>query len=318
MKYLFKAKTREGFVLKLISEMLSNFIKYPPFHIDHNGIYLRAMDQACETLVDLDLPRENFPGFKCLNPLNFIVNSSHFYRLLKTIKKKDSVTMFISEQFPMKLGICVEPNDEYSERVVTYINITYIQPEDIDLPDGYGDPIIVTSKNFQKLKILHSIGSELKVTIFNQNIKFFVNGKNLFSREISIGQDDDDEDVVNNSKSFCQTFVTSSITQLTKCAGQSGNVQILADEELPLQIKMRTGSLGNLTVYIKSKELVEMLEHDDGIQNVTNEIGGIIDLKNNYSKEESEDEEDDEDEQYDVEEDKYPMKKTNVSVTKKR
>jgi len=258
--FLFRAKSREGFMVKLLAEYMSNILKYPPFSVNDKGIFLRATDQNREILIDLELQRENFTLFKCPKPLYFIVNSSHFYRLLKTIKKKDSVTMFINEQRPMQLGICVDQSDENSDKVTTYINITYIQPEDMDLPDGYGEPIIMTSKRFQKLKTLHSIGNEMKVTVIgNSNMKFFVNGKNLFSREISIGEELDDEE---DQKSYTQTLTTSHITQLTKCAGQSGNIQVYHHEELPLQIKMRTGTLGVLSVYIKSHELIEQLEDE--------------------------------------------------------
>jgi hypothetical protein len=59
-----------------------------------------------------------------------------------------------------------------------------------------------------------------------------------------------------------QTFTTAHITQLTKCAGQSGNIQIYYHEELPIQIKMLTGTLGSLSVYIKSHELIEQLEEE--------------------------------------------------------
>jgi hypothetical protein len=56
-----------------------------------------------------------------------------------------------------------------------------------------------------------------------------------------------------------QTYNTQSITQLTKCAGQSGNtVHMFIQRDLPLKIKMRAGNLGDLLIYIKSKEIVEL------------------------------------------------------------
>ncbi len=192
---VWKAKSREGFTLKLLSEMMANFLKFPPFQVTEQGLTMRSMDENREILVDLSMPKEYFTTFKCPKPIYFIVNANHFYRLLKTIKKKDRVTMFITEAHPMQLGICVEQNDEKMDKVTTYININYTQPEDIDCPDGYGSPIIVTSKHFQKLKTLHSIGTEMKITVVGSSlIKFFVNGKNLYSREISIGKDSDDEE----------------------------------------------------------------------------------------------------------------------------
>ena len=276
MSIIWKAKSKEGFCVKLLSELLSNISKFPPFKVSDRGLFLRTTDQAREILIDLALPRENFTVFKCPKPLYFIVNSGHFYRLLKTIKKKDAVTMFINEHRPMQLGICVEQNDEKADKVITYINITYVQPEEIDLPEGYENPIIVTAKSFQKLKTLHSIGAEMKVTVVgNSSIKCFVNGKDLFSREICLGEetDEDTDEEEDSRKIFTQTLATSHITQLTKCAGQSGNIQVFHHDELPLQIKMRTGTLGTLTVYIKSKELIDQLEEEP--DEVEDELEGI-------------------------------------------
>ena len=262
MSYIFHVKTKEGFMLKLISEYLSNTIKYPSFRIDSTGIYLRSVDSENVVLIDLKLPSTSFPKFKCSKPLVFGINSTHFYRLLKNIKKKDSISLFIKDNRELELGISVEQNDENNDKVTTYINISYVQAEDIDLPDGYKDPVIVTAKNFQKLKTLHSIGSDIKLSIVKNCIRFFVNGKGLFTREVVMGEDEDDDNE-NDSKrvsSYEQTFVTHLITQLTKLASQRSNstIQVLYNDELPLLLKIKTGDLGEMSVYIKSKELIEL------------------------------------------------------------
>lgn len=262
MSYIFHVKTKEGFMLKLISEYLSNTIKYPSFRVDSTGIYLRSVDSENVVLIDLKLPSTSFPKFKCSKPIVFGINSTHFYRLLKNIKKKDSISLFIRDNRELELGISVEQNDENNDKVTTYINISYVQAEDIDLPDGYKDPVIVTAKNFQKLKTLHSIGSDIKLSIIKNCIKFFVNGKGLFTREVVMGDDEDDEDDRDSKRvnTYEQTFVTHLITQLTKLASQRSNstIQVLYSDDLPLLLKIKTGDLGEMSVYIKSKELIEL------------------------------------------------------------
>ena len=280
--YIFHVKTKEGFMLKLISEYLSNTIKYPAFRIDNTGIYLRSVDSENVILIDLKLPSTSFPKYKCTKPIVFGVNSTHFYRLLKNIKKKDSVSLFIREDKELELGITVEQNDENNDKVTTFINISYVQSEDIDLPEGYENPVIVTAKNFQKLKTLHSIGSTIRITIVGNCIRFFVNGKGLFTREVVMGENDDDEDDNDNKKvGYQQTFITHLITQLTKCAGQrsNGTIQVLFHEQLPLQLKLKTGDLGELSVYIKSKELIDM--ENESTENGTNEIPDMQNLSLN-------------------------------------
>ena len=127
--YIFKAKTKEAFVIKKLSELLSNTIKFAPFKFDNEGIHLT---QAClnnQRLVSFSLFRENFLfGYKCSKTLNFNVNSSHLFKLLKAVKKKDSITLYIKDDDISRLGICIETQDE-SNKITTFIRITYHQPE---------------------------------------------------------------------------------------------------------------------------------------------------------------------------------------------
>ena len=260
--YIFRVKSEDGLALRVLSEFFSNLLTFPPFHVNDKGIFVRAMNKQGEVLVDVQMPRSSFPVFKCAKPIYFGVNANHFYRLLRPIKKKDTVSLFIREQLPMQLGICVEQGEKSGDRVTTYIQINYIQPDDIELPEGYDDnPIIETSKRFQRLKMLHTIGPKIWATVIGgKKIRFTVNGKNLFSREVTIGDSSDDGEDDENTPSYTLTYATNHITQLTKCAGQSGNVQIYQHEELPLFIQMRLESLATLSVYIKSQELIDQLE----------------------------------------------------------
>jgi hypothetical protein len=96
-------------------------------------------------------------------------------------------------------------------------------------------------------------------------IKFFCDGGELYSRELVIGEEND-EDNSHITNVYKQTFHTQHITGLAKCAGQSYNVQVFVHEDLGLKIKMKAGSLGEITVYIKSKELIQDEEEERTVQ----------------------------------------------------
>ena len=263
-QYVFKAKTKDGFGLKGLAEYISNPLKFPTFQVSDKGICIRGMDQPEEIGLDIEMVRQNFTVFKCPKALNFSVNATHFYRLLKSIKRKDTVSLFILEQRSQQLGICVEQGDEAGDKVTTYIQISYVPPDDIELPgsDEYNSCIVETSKRFSKLKMLQQIGTELTATVINgKTITFFVNGKNLYCREVTLGEAPDDEDNDENTESYTLTYTTSHITQLTKCAGQCGNIQIFQNEQLPLLIKMQIASLATMSIYIKAHELIDQIEN---------------------------------------------------------
>lgn len=266
IKYLFRAKTKEtdAYVIKILGEVLSNIVKWAPFSVTEQGISLKQRDPKNEQFIDISLHKTEFHVFKCAQPIHFLVNSSTFYKMVKAIKKKDTVTMFITEDEPLKLGITVEQNAE-KNKVTTYIKISYHRPEEIQLgtQEQYENPLIISSKEYQKMKNLQSIShnGELKLTCNKGELKFFCDGGEVYSRELVINTEQEDEGK-NIPEHYEQTYKSQCITQLTKCAGQSGNtVHMFIKKELPLKIKMRAGNLGELTVYIKSKE---MLDLEDG------------------------------------------------------
>jgi proliferating cell nuclear antigen PCNA len=267
VKYLFRAKTKESdaFVIKILGELLSNVVTWSPFTVTEKGISLNQRDDSNQQWIEILLNKSDFHVFKCEKPINFLVHSNTFYKMLKTIKKKDTITLFITEADPLRLGITVEQQTE-KNKVTTYIKISYHQPEDIHLgadnTTEYGSPLIISSKEFQKLKILQPISETIKIKSNEGKLTFSCDAGELVERELVINTEDEEEsEMLPNN--YEQTYTTETITQLTKCAGQSGNtVHIFIQRDLPLKIKMRAGNLGELIIYIKSKEMIEMEEDE--------------------------------------------------------
>jgi proliferating cell nuclear antigen PCNA len=261
--YIFKAKTKEAFVIKVLSELLYNTgLKYASFKLDSEGIHFSQADPNHQQLIIFNLNRENFNSYKCPNTLNFHVNSAHLYKMLKAIKKKDMITLYIREDNTNYLWIQVNTSDEDAGTKM-HIRITYNQPEVFREPIGYENPIITSSKEFQKLKHLHHNISKVMAisSVKPGQIKFFCDGGEVYSRELSLGNENQEEEEVDEDfEEYKQTFTTVHITGLTKCAGlgQSSNVQIFVQHDLPLKIKMKAGNLGDITVFIKSKERKEL------------------------------------------------------------
>ena len=296
--FLFQAKTDEAFVIKILGELLAQRLKFAPFKVTPDGIFLLKMDPKKQQLIEIALEKTNFSPYKCSKTIIFSVNTTYFYKMLKCIKKKDGLRLFIHEDDPHNLGICIEQKGE-GNKVNTFLKITMTHPEDIQKPDGYDPPIIIQSKQFQKMKNLHSISDTMTITSKLNYIKFFCDGGELYSRELVIGEEND-EDNSHIKNVYKQTFNTQHITGLAKCAGQSYNVQVFVHEDLGLKIKMKAGSLGEITVYIKSKELIQ----DEEEERVTQDEE-ISDLAKNMQLRN----EDDEEEEEDIKKPKVPAKR---------
>ena len=255
MTVIFKCKSNEAYCIKILAELLSNNIKTGCFVLDDTGISLRMMDHHRSILIDLVLNANNFQMYKFNSKKIYLgINLNHFHKMLKSIKKKDSIELFINEDTPTDLGIRVIPKE--NNRVTTsYIKIQNVQNLDINIPTGYSKPIIVSSSEYQKLvKEMSSIGTTLKVLSKNYSIEFSCNAGGILKRTVQFGEIDEDDDVTKDTE-YEQEFVTDQLCRITKLSGLSTNMQIFPGK--PLLFSSSIGSLGKICIYIKSKEQID-------------------------------------------------------------
>ena len=152
MPSLFRCQTNDAYRFKILAELLSNNIKTGSFQITKKGITLRMFDTPRRIMVDLNLPADNFSSYKMNSDseeLHIGINLKHFYKILRSAKKKDSLEMFINKDVPTDLNIRTYPKE--NNRVTTStLKIQDLQHITTDVPVGYGNAIVVNSSDFQK------------------------------------------------------------------------------------------------------------------------------------------------------------------------
>ncbi len=245
--------TNEGHIIKQLTELLQNNIKNGSYDLREDGIFMRTMDSNRRALFDLELDSTNFNIYKIKKNRPIGLNQSHFYKMLKSIKKKDSITLFVEESAPNDLGIEIIPKEK--NRVTTStIKIQNIQNLHIDLPEGYGLPIIIPSNEFQKMiKDMNNIGNTIVVSSKNRQVKFNCESESVYSREVLFGEYDADV----SSMEIKQVFDTEMLTRISKIAGLNSTMQIFQSEKLPLLITSAVGNLGKISIYLKSRDQIE-------------------------------------------------------------
>jgi proliferating cell nuclear antigen len=260
MAIIFKAKSNCAYTIKILAELLQNNIKTACFEIDENGIRLCMMDSHRTILINVMLHSDNFTlyRFKGKEKKFLGINLSHFHKMLKSIKKKDSMEIFIDDDEPNFLAIKVMPK-ENNRTTTSFVNILEVQNIAIDLPEGYGRSVIVPSSEYQKMcKDMTHIGSTISIVSQNFHIKFKCNAGGIMKRHVEFGEtDEDDDDDKSQSLVYKQDFNTEQLSRITKMAGLSTHMHIYPLEGKPLLFKSTVGSLGYIEVYIKSKDLIE-------------------------------------------------------------
>lgn len=261
MSVIFKAKTTEGYAIKVLAELLQNNLKTACFEVDEKGIKLRMMDHHRTILIDIDLESDNFSIYKfnSSEKLFLGINLCHFHKMLKTIKKRDSIQFFIVEDSPNDLGIKVIPKE--NNRITTsYIKIQNIQNLEIDLPVGYGKPIIVPSGEFQKMcKGLTHISNTTHITSKGSLIRFSSDAGGVMKRYTEFGETEDmDEELkIDNNYDYEEEFNTEQLSKITKISGFSNILQIFPKSTKPLLLRTNIGNLGKISIFLKSKDIQE-------------------------------------------------------------
>ena len=264
MPYLFKAKTTEGYTIKILAELLQHNLKTACFVIEPTGISLRQMDSHRHVLIDIHLSSDKFSIYKCKQVKRFIgINLNHLHKMLKSIKKKDSVILFIKEDSEDDLGIQVIPKE--GNRVTTStIKIQNIQHLDIAVPEDYEKPVIVPSNEYQKMcKDMSNIGGEVSVFSKGFYIKFSCNQGAIYSREVLFGEIEDDEEEEEEEEEevskveYSEDFDTEQLHRIVKLSGLGETMQVYPKMTLPLKFKSNVGQLGQISIYIKNKKQIE-------------------------------------------------------------
>jgi hypothetical protein len=173
----FYAEISKGYILKVMVDTLTGPLQRAYINIDKDGIKLRQPDSGNMVLYDIDLPRKNFRPFKCAKQMTISVNLKHMQGLLKNVKKKDSITMFIDPKYEGKFVIMIRPDGGKKNTRTETNSIVFQEEKDYKfdgLPEGgYLYPMVIEATDFQKIKRLTTIGKFVNVTIQRDNYLAF-------------------------------------------------------------------------------------------------------------------------------------------------
>jgi proliferating cell nuclear antigen len=259
MTLLFKAKTNDSHVIKVLIELLQNNIQVGCFIISGEGIRFKMMNSDKCILFDINLKSENFEVYKFrhTNKLMVGINLNHFFKMIRTIKKKDSIQLSIYDDKKNDLNIKVIPKE--NNRVTTsVIKIQSIQNMSITLPTGYKQSVIMPSNDYQKMcKSMSNISDIITITSNSNYICYKCDTGELMTREVEFGtfNDSDSDNSDDESKNIIvQEFDMNRLLNTSKISGLSNKVHVYTQQNLPIMYKMNVGSLGKMCVYIKERD----------------------------------------------------------------
>lgn len=293
---LFYGEVVKGYIIKTLIDVLVGSFNRTCFTVTKDGVYLRECDKNRSILFNIELYREKFKKYKCDKTIHFSANVKHIQRLIRNLKKKDSLILGIRRSTPDMLCIMICParkpdNTNYRMETADIRIQIELQPNSVVIPDPsvYSYPYVIDAGEFQKVKRIASVAKTIKVVIRGDNYLGFLCDKEIYStalhfgdpltheepnlsRDLEAASDDatessgEEEDLKAGAASpvreYSADFHSSMFNHLVKLPGLCTQMQFYAPlEELwPLRIRMEAGLLGNIEVYIKD---VRTLEYDE-------------------------------------------------------
>lgn len=256
---VFELKTIQTSVIKTMIDALKEILTDANLELNpgdsnaedesqRGSIKIITMDPSQTVLVHLKLEGKFFEYYRCSRRTIIGISMLNLNKLIKTMTNNDTLTLFLAESDPNKLGILIENSDKNSVTLFK-MNLMDLPQDRVNIPNQeFENVITMPSVDFQK--IVRDM-SNLSETIEIQNI-----GSRLhFSCK---GEFADQETILteNGTISFNNGTVRSNVIQgyyklkylvlFTKCTNLSNNITIYMKNDFPLIIQYKVGSLGNL------------------------------------------------------------------------
>jgi DNA polymerase III sliding clamp (beta) subunit (PCNA family) len=272
---VFQCRTNEAFQLKVLADLLSGSLKVGCFVISEDGFTLCQADNFNNTLIDLSLDAGDFCPYvlKTRSKIFLGLNMTHLHKMLKMVKKKDSLQLTIHNLDSEDLELETIPPKDGARITTSFVKILRQQCVDTEVPSGYGRPVIVQSGDLHKMiKDLQSIGPKIRVVAREFYIRFECDsGGGVLKRHVTFGDpkyskySSDDEDDSEKPEEYCQEFSTEQFTRIAKVASLSQQMKIYFSTDLPLKLVSSIGSMGEIRIFIKSlAQISEEQESQDG------------------------------------------------------
>lgn len=265
-KNLFFAKTKDGYIIKSLIEVLQNMLTDVCFSIDEKGIHLFTTDNKTRLAINLNLDSIGFDGgYYCPAPLTVGINLCDMNKIIKSIKKRDSIILYIEKNNPSELCIISIQADTKQESLGKIKNQKSTPPTLNSLKYNYRHPNHIPTNAYQKMcKDMQNISETLTLKIKGTRIVFVCKIEGILTRETPFGEESkNDEDEVE----YNEQFYTKSFSQIIKVTGLNPkHMQIYAPQkkgdEIPLKIVIKTGDLGTLEIYLKTINQIKFSEEN--------------------------------------------------------
>ena len=254
---LFEIKTVQSGAFRTLVEALKEILTETNLEFDNTGIKIMSVDDTHTVLVYLKLQSDRFETFYCPQRHVLGVNMIYFFKLIKTMANNDTLTLYLPENQPNKLGIRME-NAENSRVTNFYLKLFDTNVEDIKIPSlNFSSIIHIPSVDFQKIcRDMNSLGEKVEITSSGGDLIFRCPG-DFADQETIISESHGNitvQKTANHNEIVQGIFQLKHLVLFTKCTSLCQSVELYLKNDYPLILRYTVANLGEVKLVLASNK----------------------------------------------------------------
>ena len=255
---LFEIKTVQSGAFRSLIEAVKEIVTEANIEFTAEGIKVVNVDETHTVLVYLKLFGDRFESYYC--PMKYIlgVNMIYFFKLIKTMGNNDSLTLYLPQSNPNKLGIRMENSDK-STVTNYFLKLFDTDVEDIKIPSiSFTSIIHMPSTDLQKhCRDMNALGDKLDVEITSSGSDLIFRCIGDFAeQETIISENSGTSNMKVHKSSGSVSEIVQGIFQLkhlvlfTKCTSLCPSIELYLKNDYPLILKYTVANLGEIRLVL--------------------------------------------------------------------
>ncbi len=240
----FEAKTTGSDDLKAVVGAIATLLEEATFAATAEGITFKGMDPSHVALIDVSWPNSAFASYQCDSEVKFGVRIDELSKLIRRASKTDDVTMAISEDNQLQLGIGT--NKRYKMRLIES------SATDTPLPKiGFDASVKMASAALDKaLGDVQAVSEYVTISASTEQVTFSGKGDmGEGSTDVS-GEDESIRELTADGKSE-GTYSLEYLVPVVRAAGSaSGDITCEFSTAKPLRAGFTIAGMGYIHFYL--------------------------------------------------------------------
>jgi len=253
---LFEIKTVQSGAFRSLIEAVKEIVTEVNLEFSSEGIKVVNVDETHTVLVYLKLYAERFESFFCPKKHVLGVNMIYFFKLIKTMGNNDSLTLYLPESNPNKLGIRME-NSEKSTVTNYFLKLFDTEIDDIKIPSiSFTSIIHMPSVDLQKhCRDMNALGEKLDIEITSSGSDLIFKCMGDFAEQETVISENNStmrvQKTANSTNEIVQgIFQLKHLVVFTKCTSLCPSIELCLRNDYPLILKYTVANLGEIRLVL--------------------------------------------------------------------